>query len=75
MVRALIEEQLASAQEAGPVLVVKRANPVEIQVSGVRNHEETSHEAKYGAIDDIGERAFAILSDLGMIEVTGERDE
>ena len=35
--------------------------------------EEARLAAKYAAIEDLGERAFAILVDLGMVQVTGSR--
>lgn len=35
--------------------------------------EEARLAAKYAAIEDLGERAFAILVDLGMVQVTGSK--
>ena len=35
--------------------------------------EEARLAAKYAAIEDLGERAFAILVDLDMVQVTGSR--
>jgi hypothetical protein len=43
------------------------AEAADINIQPKRPHVEAQLAAKYGAIDDIGDRAFAILMDLGLV--------
>ena len=69
--RALLAQGLAAQQAAYDQLLAERAAAEAIRTARQQPKDaatEQSLQSKYGAIDCVGERAFAILMDLGMVQ-------